>query len=469
MSGANADVGLVGLGVMGRNLAYNVADHGFTIVGMDRDADKVKSFIDDYDSDKTHGVKSIGDLVAGMKIPRAVMLLVPAGKPVDAVIDELKGLLDAGDVIIDGGNSHFVDTDRHAQDLFAKKIDFLGVGVSGGSEGARNGPSMMPGGAKRSYDRVRPILEAIAADVDGEPCVTYLGRGSAGHYVKMVHNGIEYGLMLLISEVYDILKRLGRLSNDELADLFAKWDQGPLKSFLIEITSHIFRFDDDQTNQRLVDMILDAARQKGTGKWTSQDAMELQVPVPTIDAAVGMRYMSAWKEEREGGARVFPPLEIEPSADRKQLIDDLHRALQFAMIVCYAQGMSLLKTASQEYEYGVNLADVARIWRGGCIIRSAALEDIRSAFQSNPDLSNMMLAAPFSEMLKENRAGLCRVIALATESGIAVPGLSSALGYFDSFRTFRLPANLIQAQRDFFGSHTYNRIDRDGAFHTNWS
>jgi 6-phosphogluconate dehydrogenase len=327
---------------------------------------------------------------------------------------------------------------------------------------------MMPGGPMEAYERVKPIFESIAAKVEGEPCVTYLGPGSAGHYVKMVHNGIEYALMQLIAETYDILKRIGQFSNDALAEVFDSWNEGPLKSFLIEITSQIFLVKDEETNQRLIDMIVDAARQKGTGKWTSENALELQVPIPTIDAAVSMRYMSAYKEEREEAARVFPPWDLQKANDEQQFLDDLNRALQFATIVSYAQGMSLLRAASTKYEYGLDLAEVARIWRGGCIIRSDILEDIMEVYLEKSNLENLMTEEPFVDILKENRTSLYKVIIEASKNGIPVPGLASALAYFDSYRTFRLPANLIQAQRDYFGSHTYERIDREGSFHTEW-
>ncbi len=468
MNDIKADMGLVGLGVMGRNLAYNVADHNFTLVGMDLDKDKVKALTDGDTTGRVSGVNSMDELIGRLKKPRAILLLVPAGKPVDAVIGELKDKLDKGDIIIDGGNSHFTDTERHAGELSGGNISFFGMGISGGSEGARRGPSMMPGGPKEAYDRVKPIFEAVAAKVDDDPCVTYLGPGTAGHYVKMVHNGIEYALMQLISETYDILRRIGKLSNDELADLYADWNGGELSSFLIEITARIFKIDDNETYQRLIDMVLDAAKQKGTGKWTSQDAMNLQVPVPNIDVAVAMRNMSAFKDEREKAATIFPPSDIPAFEDRGKLIDNLGKAFRFGMIAAYAQGMALLKIASDEYKYGLNLADVARIWRGGCIIRARLLEDIRKVFHEHPDLPNLMIEKPFSDILTENRNPLREIVDLACRSGVPVPGMANALAYFDAYRTFQLPANLIQAQRDCFGSHTYERIDREGTFHSEW-
>ncbi len=468
MEKTDADIGVVGLGVMGRNLAYNIADHGFGVVGYDRDDAKVDAMTDDAGTDSVSGAHSLTEMMAVLKKPRAVLLLVPAGKPVDAVIGELKAHLDAGDIIIDGGNSHFTDTNRHADELAADGIHFLGVGVSGGSEGARNGPSMMPGGPKEAYDRVKGIFEAIAAKVDGDSCVTYLGPGSAGHYVKMVHNGIEYAIMELIAEAYDLLRRLTQMSNDDIADVFEEWNKGLLASFLVDITSTILRVRDTETTQHLIDMILDAARQKGTGKWTSQDAMELQVPVPTIDAAVSMRDMSGYKQEREDAAKVFPPADINNAPGRKELIVQLEGALHFAIVAAYAQGFSLLRAASEKYNYHLNAADIARIWRGGCIIRAGMLDNMRRAFGSKRDLPNLIISKPFAGVLRENRRVLSKLVGLATEHGVPVAGLSSALAYYDAYRTFQLPANLIQAQRDFFGSHTYERIDRKGTFHTEW-
>ncbi|SYZ72257.1 6-phosphogluconate dehydrogenase, NADP(+)-dependent, decarboxylating [Candidatus Zixiibacteriota bacterium] len=469
MDNFKGDIGLVGLGVMGQNLALNIADHGFSVVGMDRQEDKIKALVARGDGQNVHGVGTAAELVSKLKSPRKVLLLVPAGGPVDSAITELSANMGPGDIIIDGGNSHFTDTNRHAAELGRKKINFLGVGISGGAEGARYGPSMMPGGPKESYEQVRSIFEAISAKVEGEPCVTYLGPGAAGHYVKMVHNGIEYALMQLIAETYDILRRIGGLSNDDLAGIFEDWNRGAINSFLMEITSKILRVKDNRTNQRLIDMIQDTAHQKGTGKWTSQDAMELQVPVPTIDAAVSARDLSGFKAEREIGAKIFPLASQASLPDTAKLAGKLSRALQFSMIVAYNQGMMLLRAASRTYKYNLNLADIARIWRGGCIIRAAMLNDMKEVFQNEPGRENLMTAEPFADILKNYRPDLSEIIKLAADHEIASPGLASALAYFDAFRTFRLPANLIQAQRDYFGSHTYERIDDDGIFHTDWN
>jgi 6-phosphogluconate dehydrogenase len=468
MSDRSFDIGMVGLGVMGRNFLLNMADHGFSVIGLDRDKSKVDALASEGAGKPVEGVTDIKQFVKQLKRPRALMMLVPAGKPVDAVIDESVGLLDKDDIIIDGGNSHFTDTNRHASALSAKGINFLGIGISGGEKGARFGPSMMPGGPEPAYKRVQPIFEAAAAHVDGSPCVTYLGPGSAGHYVKMVHNGIEYALMALLAETYDLLRRGVGLSNDELADLFAEWDETEVKSFLVEIAEQAFRQQDDQTEHRLIDMIRDRAKQKGTGKWTSQDAMELQVPVPTIDSAVEMRDMSGFKEERESASEHLKIHTGKFAEDKGLFKKQLHRAFHFAMITAYAQGMALLKAASEEYKYGLNLEDVARIWRGGCIIRADLLENIRTAMKTNPNLPNLMVDPHFGKILMDYHTDLRETVRTGVSLGIPVTSYASSLGYFDSYRSAWLPANLIQALRDNFGSHTYERIDRDGIFHTEW-
>jgi 6-phosphogluconate dehydrogenase len=462
------NIGMIGLGVMGRNLALNMADHGFAVAGYNRHLDKVALLEQEAEGRTVVGTRSEEELAKALRKPRAVMMMVPAGKAVDQVIRDLLPHLEPGDLIIDGGNSHYKDTDIRGETLEAKGINFLGVGISGGEKGARFGPSMMPGGAREAYERVRPIFEAVAAKVEGDPCVTYLGPGSAGHYVKVVHNGIEYGLMQLISETYHMMKLLLGLSDDELHDVYYEWNQGELESFLLEITHQIFRYVDEKTGLRLIDEILDEAKQKGTGKWTSQDAMELQVPVPTIDMAVAMRDLSGYKAEREIASKNLSVPVAKFDGDKKAFIQKLHNALSFGMIATYSQGMALLKTASQTYNYGLQLHEVARIWRGGCIIRARLLEDIRSALKSQPDLPNLMLDAKLSQMLVQRQEDLRNIVHIAVESGIPAPGLMASLAYFDGYRSGWLPANLIQAQRDYFGSHTYERIDEEGTFHTQW-
>jgi 6-phosphogluconate dehydrogenase len=464
----SCDIGMFGLGVMGRNLALNMADHGFAVAGYNRHLDKVELLEQEAGGRTVVGAKSEEELVKAVRKPRAIMLMVPAGKTVDQVIRDLLPRLETGDLIIDGGNSHYKDTDVRGTALAEKGLKFLGVGISGGEKGARLGPSMMPGGEREAYERVRPIFEAVAAKVDGAPCVTYLGPGSAGHYVKVVHNGIEYGLMELISETYHIMKHLLGLNNDELHDVFYEWSQGELESFLLEITYQIFTHVDERTGLRLIDVILDEAKQKGTGKWTSQDAMDLQVPVPTIDIAVAMRDMSAYKAERETASKSLSGPTPNFSGDKKAFIQLLRKALFFGMVTTYSQGMALLKMASAVYNYGLHLDEVARIWRGGCIIRARLLENIRVALRSQPDLPNLMLDATFSRLLNEGQADLRQVLRVAVESGMPIPGLMTSLAYFDAYRSGWLPANLIQAQRDYFGSHTYERIDEKGFFHTVW-
>jgi 6-phosphogluconate dehydrogenase len=398
------------------------------------------------------------------------MLLVPAGKAVDAVVEQLLPLLEPGDIIIDGGNSYFADTERRMAWLAPKEIHFLGIGVSGGEKGARFGPSIMPGGNPQAYERVRPVLEAVAAKVNGEPCVTYLGTGSAGNYVKMVHNGIEYGLMQLIAETYDLMKRGLGVPDDELQRIYESWNAGELQSFLVEITAHIFRQGDEHTGERLVNLISDRARSKGTGKWTSQNAMDLQVPLPTVDMAVVMRDLSALKDERVQAAKMLavPSAGISENGNRQQIVAQIGNALYAAMIITYAQGMALLRTASEAYGYGLKLDEVARIWRGGCIIRAACLEAFRKAYQINPGLPNLLLDPTVAGMLKKRQSDLRAAVTLAIGTGVPVPALMASLAYYDGYRSATLPTNLIQAQRDYFGAHTYERTDKDGIFHTQW-
>jgi len=462
------EIGMVGLGVMGRNLVLNMGDHGFSVAGYDKDAAKVEALRKESAKRNICGAANIFDFIALLRQPRAIMMLVPAGAPVDSVIEDLLPHLAKGDLIIDAGNSYFKDTDARSRKLAAKGIQFLGVGVSGGEEGARHGPSIMPGGPKAAYERVRPIFEAAAAKVNGDPCVTWLGPGSAGHFVKMVHNGIEYGVMQLIAETYDLMKRGWGLNDDELREVYALWNKGELNGYLVEITSHIFSKPDEKTGQRLIDEILDVAKQKGTGMWTSQSAMELQVPIPTIDLAVAMRDLSVFAKEREQASAIYQRSMRRFNRDRDTFLTQLGRALYAAMIITYAQGLALLAVASKKYKYHLDVEAVARIWRGGCIIRAALLEDICAAFHAQRELPNLMLDPKLSHKIIEHQEDLRHVVRHAAEFGVPIPGLMVSLGYLDAYRSAWLPANLIQAQRDYFGAHTYERNDAKGTFHTEW-
>ena len=463
------EIGMIGLGVMGRNMVLNMADHGFPVAGYDKDPSKVEALQKESAKNDIHGVTNIKDFIGLLRKPRAVMMLVPAGPPVDSVIGDLLPHLEKGDLIIDAGNSYFKDTNLRGRNLTAHGIQFLGVGVSGGEEAARHGPSIMPGGPKEAYGRVRPLFEAVAAKVNGDPCVTYLGPGSAGHFVKMVHNGIEYAVMQLLAETYDLMKRGLGLNDDQLHNQYDTWNRGELNGYLMEITSHIFSKVDQKTGKRLIDEILDVAGQKGTGMWTSQSAMELQVPIPTIDLAVAMRDLSVFEKQRETAGEIFqrpiPPFD----GDRKLFLDQLGRALYAAMIIAYAQGMAVLAAASDKYAYTLDLEAVARIWRGGCIIRAALLEDIRMAYRNQPGLPNLLLAPELSKKVAAQQEDLRRVVCAAIELGLPAPCFMTALGYFDGYRSAWLPANLIQAQRDYFGAHSYERIDVKGTFHTDWT
>ncbi len=462
------EIGMIGLGVMGRNLSLNIADHGFAIAGYDKDKRRVQQLQTEAAQKTVQGVKSLEEFVTLLHQPRAVMMLVPAGKIVDNVIRDLLPHLQRGDLIIDAGNSHFKDTNLRAQALEEKGIQFLGVGISGGEEGARRGPSIMPGGPKDAYERVRKIFEAVAAHVNGDPCVTYLGPGSAGHYVKMVHNGIEYGLMQLIAETYDVMKRGLGMSDDDLHPVYEQWNTGELNSFLLEITAQIFSQTDPGTGKKLIDVILDEAKQKGTGMWTSQDAMDVQVPVPTIDVAVAMRNLSAYKSEREQASQTLVRPIRSYQGDRDKFLNQLRDALYVGMIVAYAQGMAELRKASEVFKYNLKLEEVARIWRGGCIIRAALLENIRAAYHQQPDLPNLLLDPDLGNVVIARQENLRAVIGAAATLGLAVPALAVSLAYFDAYRSAWMPANLIQAQRDDFGAHTYERVDEKGVFHTEW-
>jgi 6-phosphogluconate dehydrogenase len=468
METASCELGMVGLGVMGRNLLLNMADHDHVVAGFDKDGQKVDALRGESESRAVHAAKTLKDLVGLLDKPRTLMMLVPAGRIVDDVIAELHPLLDNGDLIIDGGNSHFTDTERRAKTLEEQGLHYLGMGVSGGERGARHGPSMMPGGTREAFDRVRPLLEDVAAHVDGDPCVTYLGPRAAGHYVKMVHNGIEYGIMQLIAETYDMMKRSLGLDNDEMQAEYRRWNQTEVSGYLIEITADIFGHEDEKTGRCLVDVIRDRARQKGTGMWTSQDAMSLQCPTPTIDAAVNARDLSGLDALRpKASARYASPVAAFPNGPQ-DWTERIRSAFYAAMIITYAQGLSLLACASDRYEYGVSLENVARIWRGGCIIRADLLEEIRAACRKDASLPSLILDDHFAGQLAQRQVDLRDVVGQAAAAGVPTPALMASLAYFDGLRSERLPANLIQAQRDCFGSHTYEREDEDGTFHTQW-
>jgi 6-phosphogluconate dehydrogenase len=463
-------IGVVGLGVMGRNLALNIERHGFPVAGYDLDPAKTKAFVEGPGAGRQAvGVDSPAALMAALEKPRRVLMMVPAGAPVDSAIAHLKPHLEPGDILIDGGNSWFLDTARRNGELAAGGFHFIGTGVSGGEEGALWGPSIMPGGQREAYDALAPILQGIAAKADdGEPCVAYMGPGGAGHYVKMVHNGIEYGDMQLIAETYDLLHRGAGLTAAELHDVFAEWNRGDLRSYLIEITAAIFTKLDPETGQPLVDMILDEAAQKGTGKWTSQNALDVGAPIPTIDAAVESRILSSLKEERTSASRVLPGSSGTYGGDRQHLVDAARDALYASKVTSYAQGFSLMRVASREYGFDLALAEIARIWRAGCIIRADLLGEIMAAYRRDPALVNLLLDGPLCDAIARRQASWRFVIQAAVGLGIPVLAMGSSLAYFDAYRTEHLPANLTQAQRDFFGAHTYRRVDRPGVFHTEW-
>jgi len=468
---AKADIGLIGLAVMGQNLVLNMESKGYCVAVYNRTAERTREFIDGPAKGKERIIPAytLEEFVASLSRPRKVMIMVKAGKPVDDVIDSLVPLLDEGDIVIDGGNSYFKDTIRRTEQLVQKGILYMGVGVSGGEEGALKGPSIMPGGSYEAWKQVGKILRDIAAKVgDGIPCCDYVGPDGAGHYVKMVHNGIEYGDMQLISEAYFLMKELLGLSAPEMQPIFQKWNEGELNSYLIEITADILGRIDEETGLPMVDVILDRAGQKGTGKWTSQDALDLGVAIPTITEAVFARCISAIKEERVAASKVLKGPQAKFDGDREQLIEDIGRALYASKICSYAQGFALLKQASETYNWNLKLGDIALLWRGGCIIRAQFLERIKEAYTRNPSLANLLLDPYFKEVVEKAQDSWRRVVSLAVQYGIPVPCFSSALFYYDSYRRDKLPANLIQAQRDYFGAHTYERVDREGTFHTDW-
>jgi 6-phosphogluconate dehydrogenase len=465
-----ADIGLIGLAVMGQNLVMNMERNGYCVAVYNRTTETMREFVGAHPGRDLVGCETVEELVEALERPHKIMLMVKAGPPVDAVIEQIRPLLEPGDLLIDGGNSFFKDTERRSEELEADGIHYIGTGVSGGEEGALWGPSIMPGGQREAWDMVQPILEAIAAKAgDGEPCVAYIGPRGAGHYVKMVHNGIEYADMQLIAEAYDILHRGLGLAADELHDAFAEWNEGELESYLIQITRDIFARVDEQTGKPLVSIILDEAKQKGTGKWTSQDALDLGAPTPTINAAVESRIISAYKEERTNAAKVISGPEIVFDGDRDAMMANVRDALYAAKVCAYAQGFALLRAASAEYDYSLDYGEIAKIWRAGCIIRARLLEDIRQAFAHRPSLTNLLLDPTFKQAVESRQMALRRVVQAAVGMGIPALAMSASLAYFDAYRTERLPANLTQAQRDYFGAHTYRRIDREGSFHTEWT
>ncbi|MBV5257706.1 decarboxylating NADP(+)-dependent phosphogluconate dehydrogenase [Synechococcus moorigangaii CMS01] len=465
--------GVIGLAVMGENLALNVERNGFPIAVYNRTASKTEEFMATRAVGKNiKAAYNLEEFVQLLERPRKILVMVKAGAPVDYVINDLKPLLDEGDMIIDGGNSLYEDTERRTKDLEATGLGFVGMGVSGGEEGALNGPSLMPGGTETAYRELEPILTKIAAQVDDGPCVTFIGPGGAGHYVKMVHNGIEYGDMQLIAEAYDLLANAAKLSHTELHEVFTEWNQtDELNSFLIEITADIFKKIDPETNQPLVELILDSAGQKGTGRWTVVSSLELGVPIPTIYAAVNARVMSAYKDERTAASLELPSPERVYRGDIKTFVNQVRDALYCSKMCSYAQGMALLAKASAEYGYDLDLGETARIWKGGCIIRASFLDKIKAAYIENPNLANLLLAPEFKQSIIDRQAAWRTVILAANELGIAVPAFSASLDYFDSYRRARLPQNLTQAQRDYFGAHTYERTDkaRGEFFHTAWA
>jgi 6-phosphogluconate dehydrogenase len=463
-------IGIVGLGVMGHNLALNMERNGFPVAGYDLDAAKTKAFLEGPAAGKNIiGVDSPQALMDALEKPRRILMMVPAGAPVDSAIAHLKTSMEPGDILIDGGNSFFLDTERRNQALEKEGFHFMGIGVSGGAEGALWGPAIMPGGQREGWEALAPIFRAIAAKAeDGEPCVDYMGPRGAGHYVKMVHNGIEYGDMQLIAEIYDILHRGAGLSAKEISDLLGEWNEAELKSYLIEITANILKKMDPETHRPLVDLILDEAQQKGTGKWTSQNALDLGAPIPTLNAAVESRILSGLKPQRVQASKVIKGPEPTFTGDRQTLISAARQALYASKITSYAQGMGMLKIASDEYQYDLNLCDIAKIWRGGCIIRASLLNHIMAAYTRNPALVNLLLDDFFRINVEERQAAWRFLIQTAVGLGIPTLALSASLAYFDAYRSERLPANLTQAQRDYFGAHTYRRVDKEGSFHTEW-
>jgi 6-phosphogluconate dehydrogenase len=470
MNENQCDIGLIGLAVMGENLTLNLESKGFSVAVFNRTTEVTEKFAAGRAQGKNiQPTRTMEEFVGALKKPRIAMMMVKAGAPVDAVIDQLAPLLEKGDVIIDGGNSLFTDTQRRGEELEGKGIHFVGMGVSGGEEGALKGPSLMPGGSRESWEIIAPIFRKIAAQVDGEPCCRYMGPDGAGHYVKMVHNGIEYGDIQLICEAYGILKDILEMDVAQLAEIFAEWNKGELDSYLIQITSEIFQKIDPDTGKPLVDMILDKAGQKGTGIWTLQAAIRQSVVISTINAAVEARVVSSRKEERVAASKILPQPRVRQFiGNRPRFVIAVRDALYASKIVSYTQGMELLRAASTRYNWNLNLSDIATIWRGGCIIRAKFLNRIVEAYRRDPALHNLLLDRYFTRIIRKAQRNWRVAVSTAIKHGVAVPAFSASLAYFDSYRSARLPANLLQAQRDFFGAHTYERIDKPGVFHTEW-
>ena len=464
-------IGVVGMAVMGKNLALNIESRGYSVALFNRTGAKTTAVVEEHPDKNFKATYTIEEFVESIEKPRRILLMVKAGPATDATIQELLPHLDKGDILIDGGNTFFKDTMRRNEELANSGINFIGTGVSGGEEGALKGPSIMPGGQKEAYALVAPILEQISAKAeDGAPCVTYIGPNGAGHYVKMVHNGIEYGDMQLIAESYDLMKNILNLSVEEMADIFKEWNQGELDSYLIEITADILtRKDDEGTGKPVVDVILDAAGNKGTGKWTSQSALDLGVPLPLITESVFARYISAYKEERVQASKILSRTnDFEFTGDKKELVEKIREALYFSKIMSYAQGFAQLRVTSKEFDWDLPFGEIAKIWRAGCIIRARFLQKITDAYDKNPEIENLLLDDYFVEITKKYQQSVRDVVALAVQAGVPVPTFSSAIAYFDSYRAERLPANIIQAQRDYFGAHTYERVDKEGIFHYSW-
>ncbi|GAK39119.1 NADP-dependent phosphogluconate dehydrogenase [Paenibacillus urinalis] len=462
-------IGVAGLAVMGKNLALNMESKGFTVALYNRSSEKTKELLSEAEGKNFVGTYSIEEFVASIETPRKIMMMVKAGEPTDALIEQLVPHLEEGDILIDGGNAYFPDTERRYQELAAKGLRFIGAGVSGGEEGALKGPAIMPGGQKDAYDLVEPILTAISAKVNGDPCSTYIGEGGSGHYVKMVHNGIEYGDMQLIGEAYHLLKDVLHLNTDELHEIFTEWNRGELDSYLIEITADIFSKQDPDTGKPMVDVILDAAGQKGTGKWTSQSSLDLGVPLSIVTESVFARFLSAMKEERVQASKILSGPDTKPyDGDAKEFIEAVRKALYASKIASYAQGFAQLRSASDEYNWNLNFGSIAMIFRGGCIIRARFLENIKEAYDKNPELKNLLLDDYFGWVVNNYQEAWRKVVSIAVQYGIPVPAFASALAYYDSYRTERLPANLLQAQRDYFGAHTFKRVDKEGTFHYQW-